>query len=74
MNLSRDFEFDKFLDTVELDYMAAPSLSDLVGAVTSPTIDTKSTEGLAPHEGSHGALRPGESPCQELSPCDVYMW
>ena len=59
-------DLDKYELIIDLP-MESPSVSshEYTGIGMAPTLDTGSTSGLAPHEGSLRELRFGLDPCQE---------
>ena len=66
MNLDEDTELDHILAGVDFteggEADDEPGVSpELVGAVVTPTVDTGSAQGMAPHEGREG-LMPGALP------------
>ena len=71
-----DEEIDRILQTTDLDefeLVDSPTMQleepqENVGVEPAPTIDTQSTSGLAPRNGSSEELRPGVDPAQGSSP------
>ena len=69
MNLDEDVELDRILAGADFteggEADQEPGLSpELVGAVATPTVDTVSAQGMAPHKGREGVTQTGEGLCQ----------